>query len=323
MKSRQLDLKPDNHSSLASRRKSEKSSSWLKLMNNQRWLGLTLTSPTLMAIFGVVLVPFITSLVLSTWRYDVGRPDTNGFIGLENYWNLLNDARFLNSLKVTTIFSLTSVILELILGIAIALVLNQRFKGRGFVRGLIILPWAIPSIVNAAMWQWIYNADYGALNALLTQLGLMDQYQIWLSNPTLAMVLIILSNVWKETPFTVLLVLAALQGIPGDIYEAAKVDGASAWQRFSHITLRMLIPIIMIIGFLQTLWGFQTFELVQIITGGGPASSTELLSLRIYAQTFRSLRFGYGASIAYLTGLIILVPATFYIRSAYRSIVEY
>ena len=323
MKSRQLDLQPDDRSNLASGRKSEKTSSWLKLMNNQRWLGLTLTSPTLMAIFGVVLIPFITSLVLSTWRYDVGRPDTNGFIGLENYWNLLNDARFLNSLKVTTIFSLTSVILELILGIAIALVLNQRFKGRGFVRALIILPWAIPSIVNAAMWQWIYNADYGALNALLTQLGLVDEYQIWLSSPILAMALIILSNVWKETPFTVLLVLAALQGIPGDLYEAAKVDGASAWQRFSHITLRMLIPIIMIIGFLQTLWGFQTFELVQIITGGGPASSTELLSLRIYAQTFRSLRFGYGASIAYLTGLIILVPATFYIRSAYRSIVEY
>jgi ABC-type sugar transport system permease subunit len=286
-------------------------------------LGITLTSPTLIAIFGVVLIPFVTSLVLSTFRYDVSRPHTNGFIGLLNYWNLLHDARFLNSLKVTTIFSLTSVMLELILGIAIALVLNQRFKGRGFVRGLIILPWALPSIVNAAMWQWIYNADYGALNALLTQLGLMDEYQIWLSSPTLAMALIILSNVWKETPFTVLLVLAALQGIPGDIYEAAKVDGASAWQRFSHITLRMLIPIIMIIGFLQTLWGFQTFELVQTITGGGPASATELLSLRIYTQTFRSLRFGYGASIAYLTGLIILIPATFYIRSAYRSIVEY
>lgn len=323
MESDPLDLKTDDRSNLARSRKSERTSSWLRLMNNQRWLGVTLTTPTLIAIFGVVLIPFITSLVLSTWRYDVGRPRTNGFIGLENYWNLLHDARFLNSLKITTIFSVTSVILELILGIVIALVLNQSFKGRGFVRGLIILPWAIPSIVNAAMWQWIYNADYGALNALLTQLGLMTDYQIWLGSPTLAMALIILSNVWKETPFTVLLVLAALQGIPGDIYEAAKVDGASAWQRFSYITLRMLIPVIMIIGFLQTLWGFQTFELVQIITSGGPASSTELLSLRIYAQTFRSLRFGYGASIAYLTGLIILVPATFYIRSAYRSIVEY
>jgi ABC-type sugar transport system permease subunit len=173
------------------------------------------------------------------------------------------------------------------------------------------------------MWQWIYNADYGALNALLTQLGLMTEYKIWLADPFASMALIILANVWKETPFTVLLVLAALQGIPTDIYEAAKVDGASAVRQFFHITLRMLIPVIMVVGFLQTLWSFQTFELVSIITGGGPASSTEVLSLRIYAQTFRSLRFGYGASIAYLTGLIILVPAIFYIRTAYRNIVEY
>lgn len=295
---------------------------WLSL-SDQRELGLVLTIPTLIAIFGVVLVPFISSLILSLQRRDVGRPQLDGFVGLGNYLKLLQDARFLNSLSVTIFFSLTSVVLELILGVAIALVLNEQFKGRGFVRGLIILPWALPSIVNAAMWQWIYNADYGVLNALLTQLGFVSKYQIWLANPKAAMALIILANVWKETPFAVLLVLAALQGIPRDIYEAAKVDGASVWQRFRFITLRLLMPVIMVIGFLQTLWGLQTFELVYIITGGGPASATELLSLRIYAQTFRSLRFGYGASIAYLTGLIVLIPAIFYIRVAYRSIVEY
>lgn len=295
---------------------------WLSL-SDQRELGLVLTIPTLIAIFGVVLVPFISSLILSLQRRDVGRPQLDGFVGLGNYLKLLQDARFLNSLSVTIFFSLTSVVLELILGVAIALVLNEQFKGRGFVRGLIILPWALPSIVNAAMWQWIYNADYGVLNALLTQLGFVSKYQIWLANPKAAMALIILANVWKETPFAVLLVLAALQGIPRDIYEAAKVDGASVWQRFRFITLRLLMPVIMVIGFLQTLWGLQTFELVYIITSGGPASATELLSLRIYAQTFRSLRFGYGASIAYLTGLIVLIPAIFYIRVAYRSIVEY
>lgn len=292
-------------------------------LNDQRGLGLLLTVPALLAIFTVVLIPFVSSLILSLQRRDVGRPQLDGFVGLDNYLRLLQDDRFLNSLKITVTFSLTSVIFELILGIAIALVLNEKFKGRGFVRGLIILPWALPSIVNAAMWQWIYNADYGALNALLTQLGLMDHYQVWLANPKAAMMLIILSNVWKETPFTVLLVLAALQGIPSDIYDAAKVDGASAWQRFFYITLRLLTPVIMVVAFLQLLWGMQTFELVYIVTGGGPASATELLSLRIYAQTFRSLRFGYGAAIAYLTGMLILVPALFYIRAAYRSIVEY
>jgi ABC-type sugar transport system permease subunit len=290
---------------------------------SQRWLGLALTIPTLVAIFGTVLVPFVNSLWLSLHRRDIGRPHLDGFIGLGNYLKLLQDDRFLNSLEATVVFSVTSVILELILGVAIALVLNEKFKGRGFVRGLIILPWAMPSIVNAAMWQWIYNADHGALNALLSQLGLIDGYKIWLANPLTAKSLIILANVWKETPFTVLLVLAALQGIPEDIFDAAKVDGASAWQRFWTVTLRLLTPVIMVAGFLQLLWGFQTFELAYIITGGGPASANELLALRIYTQTFNSLRFGYGASIAYLTGLIILIPSIYYIRAAYRSVVEY
>jgi multiple sugar transport system permease protein len=291
--------------------------------DNQTKLGLSLALPALVAILGVSLIPFISSFWLSLQRRDVGRPESNGFVGLENYFNLLQDNRFLHALAVTLIFSLTSVVLELVLGVAIALVLNQQFRGRSFVRGLIILPWALPSIVNAAMWQWIYNADYGALNALLSQLGIIDRYQIWLANPRIAMVLIIFANVWKETPFTMLLVLAALQSIPPDLYEAAKTDGARAWQRFRHITLRLIMPVLLVAAFLQFLWGLQTFELVYIVTGGGPASATELLSLRIYAQTFRSLRFGYGAAIAYLTGWIVLAPAIFYIRAAYRTIVEY
>jgi ABC-type sugar transport system permease subunit len=292
-------------------------------LTGERGLGLALTIPTIIAIFGVTMIPFISSLWLSLNRRDAGRPQMDAFVGLGNYVKLLQDDRFLSSLRITLAFSLTSVVLELVLGVAIALVLNQQFKGRAFVRGLIILPWALPSIVSAAMWQWIYNADYGALNALLTQLGIIDSYQIWLAHPTSARMLVILANVWKETPFTVLLVLAALQGIPADLYEAAKVDGASAWRTFTAITLRLLLPVLMVIGFLQTLWGIQTFELIYIITGGGPASSTELLSLRIYMQTFRSLRFGYGAAMAYLTGLLVLIPAIFYIRGAYRSIVEY
>ena len=137
------------------------------------------------------------------------------------------------------------------------------------------------------------------------------------------MALLILANIWKETPFTVLLTLAALQTIPPDLYEAARVDGASAWQIFTHITLRLLLPVLMIAGMLQFIWGFQTFELAYIITGGGPFSSTEMVSLRVYGQTFRSLRFGYGAAMAYLTSLFILIPAIFYVRAANRSVVEY
>lgn len=290
---------------------------------NERWLGLSLALPAVVTVLLVLVIPFVFSLVLSFTRYDLARPQTTGFIGLTNYANLLGDRYFLNSLKVTVVFALASMVLELILGVAIALVLNEKFRGRGVLRGVIILPWALPSIVNAAMWQWIYNADYGALNALLHQLGLIADYQVWLADPNWAMALLILANVWKETPFTTILVLAGLQGIPDEIYAAAKVDGASLWQRLTQITLPLLRPILIVCGLLQTIWSFQTFELVYVVTQGGPFGSTEVLPVRIYEMTFRSLRFGYGAAMAYLTGLILLVPAFFYIRSAYRNVVEY
>ncbi len=292
------------------------------IFDDPRTLGLILVTPAILAILGVVLVPLLSSLWLSLQQRDLPRPQYDAFIWFKNYVDLLHDPRYLNSLQATFRFSSLSVIFEMIIGVAIAVVLNQKFHGRGFVRGLMILPWAMPSIVNAAMWKWIYNADYGALNALLTQLHIIDTYRIWLAEPVTATVLMILANVWKETPFTVILVLAALQTIPEDLYEASRVDGTSEWQAFLHITLPLIMPVLMIAGLLQFIWGFQTFELIYIVTGGGPFSTTELTTLRIYATTFRSLRFGYGAAMAYLTSLIVLIPAVVYIRSAYRRIVE-
>lgn len=293
------------------------------LSDNKGVLGWVLSLPALLAILGIVLIPVFQSLFQSFQQYDLSRPQLNGFIGLLNYKNLLSDARYLNSLGATFRFSLVSVAFELILGIGIALVLNKDFVGRGFVRGLMILPWAMPSIVNAAMWKWIYNADYGVLNALALKLGLINQYVVWLGDPFWATVLIILANVWKETPFTVLMVLAALQTIPDELYEAARVDGSSAWQSFVNITLPLILPVVMIVSMLQFIWGFQTFELITIVTGGGPFSTTEMVNLRVYATTFRSLRFGYGSAMAYLTSLFILIPVIFYVRSAYRKVVEY
>lgn len=294
----------------------------LSIIDDPRILGLLLIAPAMLAILGVVLLPMFNSLWLSFQQHDLSRPQEDAFIWFRNYADLLRDPRYLNSLQATLKFSLFSVIIELALGVAIAMVLNQEFRGRGFVRGLMILPWAMPSIVNAAMWKWIYNADYGALNALLSQLHIISEYKIWLAEPTTAMVLIILANVWKETPFTVILTLAALQTIPDDLYEASRVDGATDWQSFIKITLPLIMPVLMVAGLLQFIWGFQTFELISIVTGGGPFSSTEMTNLRVYATTFRSLRFGYGAAMAYLTSLIIFIPAVAYIRSAYRKVVD-
>ena len=290
--------------------------------SGERRFGLALATPALIAIFAVVLLPLVNAPILSFQQQDLARPYNDAFIGLDNYIRLATDERFLNSLKATAVFSLTSIAIELPLAIAFALVLTEAFRGRGLARAVIILPWALPAVVAAAMWKWIYNADFGALNAVLLQLGLIDEYQVWLADPNWAMGLIILANVWKETPLTVLLLLGALMAIPTAPYEAANIDGASAWQRFRYITFPLILPILIVAGLLQLIWGFQTFEIPQIITGGGPQSSTELVSLRIYSTTFRSLRFGLGAAMAYSVALLLLVPAVIYIRKAHKSIVE-
>jgi len=288
----------------------------------ERRFGAALASPALVAIFAVVLIPLANALILSFQQRDLARPETDAFVGLGNFIRLATDARFLNSLRATTFFSVTSILIEIPLAIAIAIVLTKAFKGRGLARALIILPWALPAVVAASMWKWIYNADFGVLNALLQQFGLIDEYRVWLADPGWAMGLIIFSNVWKETPLTVLLVMGSLMAIPNVLYEAAHIDGATAWQRFRHVTFPLILPILIVAGLLQLIWGFQTFEIPQIITGGGPQSATELASLRIYTQTFRSLRFGLGSAMAYSVAVLLLVPAVVYIRKAHKSIVE-
>ena len=173
------------------------------------------------------------------------------------------------------------------------------------------------------MWSWILNANYGALNALLSQLGILHAYKPWIAEPVWSMSMIILANVWKETPFTIILVLAALQGIPPHLREAAVVDGAGAVRRFFHVILPMIAQIVMICALLQVIWSLlHTFELVYVITRGGPFNSTDIIPMRIYWQTFKALRFGYGAAMAYLAAVVLLIPAIFYIRSAYRATVE-
>ena len=306
------------------RRKSASRSSGRQAVGEagERRFGLALATPAIVAIFAVVLIPLVNALILSFQQKDLARPYNDGFVGFGNYIRLASDARFLNSLRVTTFFSVTSILIEVPLAIGIAIVLTKAFRGRGLARAVIILPWALPAVVAASMWKWIYNADFGVLNAILHQLGVIDEYKVWLADPNWAMGLIILSNVWKETPLIVLLILGSLMAIPQGLYEAAHIDGANAWQRFRHITFPLILPIVMVAGLLQLIWGFQTFEIPQIITGGGPYSSTELISLRIYSQTFRSLRFGLGSAMAYTVAVLLLIPAVIYIRRAHKSIVE-
>ncbi len=277
-------------------------------------LAFLLLLPTLLLVFGVLLYPILHTFVLSLTDTHLAQPDSGGFVGIDNYVAAARDPEFRASLGRTFYFALLTVPIEVVLGLLIALLLNQPFRGRGFVRGLIILPWALPYIVNGVMWKWILNANYGAFNALLSQLGIIDRYQIWLGDPTTAFHFVIFASIWKETPVAVILLLAALQGIPTELYEAARVDGANAFQRVWSVTLPLLRPVIAVTMVVKTVWALKEFDLIYVMTGGGPANATNVATFYTYLTTFKFLKFGYGAALAFIIVLFSLVIAYFYVR---------
>jgi len=287
---------------------------WSTWLDRPAFLATLLLVPTLVLVFGVLLYPILDTLRLSLTDRVLSQPGSGAFVGLGNYLRALQDPEFRASLGRTFYFALITVPVETTLGLLIALLLNQRFFGRGFVRGIIILPWALPYIVNGVMWKWILNANYGALNALLSQLGIIGRYHIWLGYPSTAFNFVILANIWKETPVAVILILAALQTIPGELYEAARVDGANAWRQFWAVTFPSLRPVIAVTMVVKTVWALKEFDLIYVMTGGGPANATNVATFQTYLTTFKFLKFGYGASMAFIIVLLSLVIAFFYVR---------
>jgi multiple sugar transport system permease protein len=229
--------------------------------------------------------------------------------GLENFAYILDDTDFRAALGHTFYFTFVSVSIEVVLGVLVALLLNQEFVGRTFVRALLILPWALPTIVNAVMWRLIYNPEYGSLNALLTQLGLMETYRSWLGDPATAMNMVILADVWKNYPLVALIVLAGLQTIPRELYEAAIMDGAGAWKRFWNITLPGILGPLSVALVLRAIEAFKVFDIIYVMTRGGPADTTKTASFFVYQESFTYLRAGSGAAYALtvtaLSGLMI------------------
>ena len=237
---------------------------------------------------------FITPQTVSYTHLDVykrqllTKPGIYNFIGFANYLEALQSSFFLKSVVRTLYFAFATVGLELVLGLGVALVLQQKFRGRGLVRGLIILPWALPTSVNGIMWKWIYNANYGVLNALLKRLGVIERYQVWLADPTRALHLVMLANIWKETPVGVLMFLAVLEQIPRELYEAALVDGANTLKKFWYITLPMLKPMMVTLAIIKIIWAIREFDIFYIITRGGPGavSYTHLHPAMIFSYSF-------------------------------------
>jgi multiple sugar transport system permease protein len=264
-------------------------------------------SPALLILFVITAYPIAYVLWLSLHRklliFDVSQ-----FVGLGNYAFLLGDGRFWNALKNTAYFTALSVSLELILGMSIAILLNRAFKGRGIMRTVILLPWAIPTVVSAKMWAWLYNPDFGLFNYLL---GMEIN---WLGSPLWALHAAIFMDVWKSTPFVAIILMAGLQTIPRELYQAAEIDGASAWTTFKRITLPMLKPMILVVLIFRTLDAFRVFDAIYVLTGGGPADTTETLSVYAYKVLFQTLQFGYGSTIAIMVFFFVGSITIFYVR---------
>jgi ABC-type sugar transport system permease subunit len=279
------------------------------------WL---LLAPSLLIMLGVTLWPVISTFILSFFHVPTGINQVRTFVGFANYLEMLRDRLFWETIGRTIYFTVVSVGLELVLGLGIAQLIHSRPWGWQFLRFSLIIPWAVPTIVNGAMWRWIYSADFGALNGLLMQLGLIKHYVPWLTLPNMAMNLVIVADIWHTMPFVALVLQAALAGLPEDLDEAAAVDGANAWQRFWQIRLPLLRPAILVALIVRTVDAFRVFDIVYIITSGGPAYKTLTITYLTYLNSFAFGKQGIGAALSFLISAFTILMAFIYIRFLYR-----
>ncbi|KAM3101912.1 carbohydrate ABC transporter permease [Phormidesmis sp. 146-12] len=293
------------------------------IRERERRAGWYLTVPALLVLALVFAYPILRAFWQSLFVQNLGNQLNPSFTGLTNFGRMAQDGRFWGTLWNSAVFTFSSVLLELIIGMGIALVLNQTFRGRGIVRTIAILPWALPTALIALAWTWIFNDQYGVVNDILLRLGLIQNGINWLGNPTLAMISVIVADVWKTTPFISILLLAGLQSIPSDLYEAQAIDGASPWQSFRQITLPLLLPQVVIALLFRLAQAFGIFDLISVMTGGGPGGATETVSLYIYATVMRYLDFGYGAALVVVTFLLLVlvvaIASFFLTRSRARA----
>lgn len=278
------------------------------------FLPYVLLSPAVLATLVVVFYPMLQALVTSLYYNILWKPRALKFIGLDNYIAIWNDEVFWSSLGRTAIWIGLTVPLQLLLGLVTALLLNQQFRWRGLARSLILIPWALPSVVIGLMWAWIYNPQVGLLNDLALRLGLLQSAMPWLANPATSLYAIIAALVWQGFPFFAIMILAGLQTIPHSLYEASDIDGASRWQQFWHITWPMLGGVLVTAVMLRIIWVANSIDVIYVMTGGGPGYATHTLPLYALKRTYASMDFGYGSALAVCFSLLLLGLIALYLR---------
>jgi multiple sugar transport system permease protein len=286
-------------------------------LRKDNWFAFWLILPTLLVVIGVSIYPVYYAIRTSLLNYN----PSFGFkvyIGLDNYEYILKDAAFRDALVVTARFAIASTVLSMALGLGMALVLNQKFRGRGLVRSLILVPWAMSGTVVGVLWAWIYDGGYGTLNAVLYKIGIIDKYHAWIVSYDFGILgpgslyFVVIAYVWNSAPMAALFILAALQAVPTNLYNAAKMDGASAWHRFRYITLPWLKPMLLLVLILSTINGIMAFDLVYFLTKGGPGAQTTVFSWLGYNTIFSFFQFGLGTAILLVLTLICLILAFVY-----------
>jgi len=292
----------------------------LSLQQREQRQAWVLLAPMLIMMGLLTAWPLLRTIWLSFTDAElISNGGSINYVGVENYLYALTDPDFLSSILRTLYFTILSVALEGVTGVLVALLLNQQFYGRNVLRVLVILPWALPTIVNAMMWRLNFNPDYGSINALLTQLGIIDGYRSWLGSPDSALNAVMLADVWKNYPLVTLLVLAALQSIPQDLFEAARLDGASAFRRFRAITFPAIVGPLSVALVLRTIDAFKIFDIIYVMTRGGPEDSTKTLSFYVYQESFSYLHAGSGAAYAILMTLMCSVLIVLYTTMVWRQ----
>ena len=285
---------------------------------DRKWIPYALLAPAIITILIVIISPLLTTIAYSFSNVDLIR-DRTTFIGLDNYVELFSGRLFWKAVEINLKFAAIVVAVPTLMGLFFALLLVEDFIGRGLGRTLLILPWALPWIVIGLLWNWVVNAQFGALNGLLYTFGLIDKYIPFMADEDMALVFTALASAWRQTSFSAILLLAALQTIPEDLYDAAKVDGAGMRDRFRFITFAWLRPTLTIVLLYNIVLGFLQFDAVWIMTQGGPGDATMLISILLYRYSFINFDLGMGAAVSNVLGLITMGVGLIFIRLTYRS----
>ena len=283
------------------------------LSERHHWAYL-LIAPSLILVLVIVMYPIFSGVLLSFQEMRLNRPKLNGFIGLEHYAELLQDSVFLRASINTLWWVVFGILSQFLLGMITALALNRKLRGMQLARTLVLIPWFLPSVVAGNMWVLLLDSRLGVLNDIMVKLGIIQSYKAWFADPNTAFPAALLVALWQGFPFFALLLLAGLQGIPEDLYEAAAVDGATRWRQFIHITMPLLRPIIVAVVVLRVIGMVNSPDLIVILTNGGPGHATELLSSYAFQTAYQSFDFGYAGALSVVMLIILMAFSIIYIR---------